>query len=157
MSARPRIRVAVEDPETPGAALLLDELSNQLSLITGSSGKASFDVNDVRGDRALFVVARDDEGRPVGCGALRPLEHDVAELKRMYSRRTVPGIGTAVLAHLEAQAQQLGYAAVRLETRAVNTRAVTFYERLGYARIANFGKYVGRPEAVCFEKWLAPG
>lgn len=157
MSARPRIRVTVEDPVTTDAALLLDELSDQLSLITGSSGKASFDVNDVRGDRALFVVARDGDGKPVGCGALRPLEHDVAELKRMYSRRTVPGIGTAVLAHLEAQAQQLGYAALRLETRAVNTRAVTFYERLGYARIANFGKYVGRPEAVCFEKRLAPG
>jgi len=157
MTGRPAIRVTVEDPETPDAALLLDELSDQLSLMTGSSGKASFDVNDVRGDRALFVVARDGDGKPVGCGALRPLEHHVAELKRMYSRRTVPGIGAAVLAHLEAQAQQLGYAAVRLETRAVNSRAVTFYERLGYARIANFGKYAGRPEAVCYEKRLAPG
>ena len=155
MSGRPGISVAAEDPETADAALLLAELSDQLRLITGSSGQASFDVNDMRGERARFVVARDGDGQPVGCGALRPLEHDVAELKRMYSRRTAPGIGAAVLAHLEAQARQLGYAALRLETRAVNARAVGFYERLGYVRIANFGKYVGRPEAMCFEKRLA--
>jgi hypothetical protein len=32
---------------------------------------------------------------------------------------------------------------------------VTFYERRGYSRIPNFGKYVGKEEAVCFEKRLA--
>ena len=146
------VSVTAEDPQTPEAALLLDELSDQLRLITGSSGQASFDVNDVRGARARFVVARDRNGQPVGCGALRPLEGDVAELKRMYSRRTVPGIGAAVLAFLESEARQLGYRALRLETRAVNARAVAFYQRRGYGRIANFGKYVGRSEAVCFEK-----
>lgn len=149
------INVAVADPETADATLLLEELSDQLSLITGSSGKASFDVHDVRGERARFVVARDGDGNPVGCGALRPMDDDVAEVKRMYSRRSAPGIGAAVLAFLEAEAAQLGYRALRLETRAVNTRAVDFYQRSGYGRIANFGKYAGRPEAVCFEKMLA--
>lgn len=148
------ISVAVEDPATADATLLLEELSDQLSLITGSSGKASFDVHDVLGERARFVVARDGDGQPVGCGALRPMDDDVAEVKRMYSRRSAAGIGAAVLAFLEAEARQLGYQALRLETRAVNTRAVDFYQRLGYGRIANFGKYAGRPEALCFEKVL---
>ena len=156
MTCHQGVIVAVEDPQTPDAILLLDELSDQLRLITGSSGKASFDVNDVRGERARFVIGRDSTGRPVGCGALRPMEGsgNMAELKRMYSRRTMAGIGAALLAYLEAQAQQLGYAALRLETRAVNTRAVAFYARRGYTRIANFGRYVDRPEAVCFEKKL---
>lgn len=156
MTGGPGVSVAAEDPQTPDAVLLLEELSEQLSLITGSSGRASFDVNDVRGERAVFAVARDVDGKPVGCGALRPLEDNVAELKRMYSRRTAPGIGAAVLAYLEARARQLGYAALRLETRVVNQRAVAFYERLGYVRIASFGRYVGRAEAVCFEKRLLP-
>ncbi|MGX9944513.1 GNAT family N-acetyltransferase [Bradyrhizobium sp. BTAi1] len=56
--------------------------------------------------------------------------------------------------HLEAAALGFGYHAIWLETRRVNARAVAFYERHGYRRIPNFGKYAGRPEAVCFEKRL---
>jgi ribosomal protein S18 acetylase RimI-like enzyme len=151
------ITVASEDPDTPDVAVLLDELSASLKAITGSSGNTSFDPNDVRAENARFVVARDQCGNAVGCGAFRPLESGVAEIKRMYSRRCMPGIGSAVLLFLESEAQKLGYAALRLETRVVNERAVTFYERLGYHRIPNFGKYVGRAEAACFEKRLVKG
>jgi ribosomal protein S18 acetylase RimI-like enzyme len=151
------ITVASEDPGTPDVAVLLNELSDSLKAITGSSGNTSFDPNDVRVENARFVVARDQYGNAVGCGAFRPLESGVAEIKRMYSRRCMPGIGSAVLLFLEREAQKLGYAALRLETRVVNERAVTFYERLGYYRIPNFGKYVGKAEAACFEKRLAKG
>lgn len=150
------ITVALEDPGTPDAAILLDELSNTLKTITGSSGGASFDPSDVRLERARFAVARDRDGNAIGCGAFRPLENDIAEIKRMYSRGSIQGIGSTVLLFLEKEAVGLGYAALRLETRRVNERAVSFYERAGYQRIPNFGKYVGRAEAVCFEKRLKP-
>lgn len=149
------VKVASENPETADAAVLLEELSNELRAITGSSGKSSFDVSEVRAENARFVVARDQHGSAVGCGAFRPLGNDIAEIKRMYSRRSVPGVGSSVLRFLEDEARKLGYVALRLETRVVNTRAIGFYERLGYCRIPNFGKYIGRPEAVCFEKRLA--
>jgi ribosomal protein S18 acetylase RimI-like enzyme len=149
------IKVVSEDPSTPDAVVMLDELSDVLSVITGSSGKSSFDVNDVRVANARFVVARDQSGKAVGCGAFRPLESGIAEIKRMYSRRSMPGVGSAILSFLELEALKLGFAALRLETRVVNEKAVTFYERRGYSRIPNFGKYVGKEEAVCFEKRLA--
>lgn len=149
------LRIAIEDPESADAAVLLEELSSALAAITGSSGKASFDASDVRGQQARFVVARDAHGTPVGCGGFRPLGAGVAEIKRMYSRRAVPGVGTAVLHFLEAEAQKLSYDALRLETRIINSRAMAFYERLGYSRIPNFGKYAGRTEAACFEKKLS--
>lgn len=149
------IAVVAESPDTPDAAMLLDELSDTLLKITGSSGKGSFDTNDVRVANAIFVIARDKSGAAVGCGAFRPLEPGIAEIKRMYSRRTTPGIGVAILFFLEGEAARLGYATLRLETRVVNHRAVTFYERLGYHRIPNFGKYVGKDDAACFEKRLS--
>jgi ribosomal protein S18 acetylase RimI-like enzyme len=149
------IKVVSEDPSTPDAVVMLDELSDVLSVITGSSGKSSFDVNDVRVANARFVVARDQSGKAVGCGAFRPLESGIAEIKRMYSRRSMLGVGSAILSFLELEALKLGFAALRLETRVVNEKAVTFYERRGYSRIPNFGKYVGKEEAVCFEKRLA--
>ena len=148
------ITVVSEAPDTPDARILLDELSNTLSAITGSSGKTSFDPNDARLENARFAIARDEFGKAVGCGAFRPLEGSVAEVKRMYSRRCMPGIGSAVLLFLEKEALMLGYVALRLETRVVNKRAVAFYVRLGYHRIPNFGKYVGKAEAACFEKRL---
>jgi len=36
----------------------------------------------------------------------------------------------------------------------VNGRAVAFYERHGYRVIPNYGKYVGREDAVCIGKVL---
>jgi hypothetical protein len=97
------IKVVSEDPITPDALVMLDELSDMLSVITGSSGKSSFDVNDVRVANARFVVARDLSGKAVGCGAFRPLENGIAEIKRMYSRRSMPGVGSAILSFLELE------------------------------------------------------
>jgi ribosomal protein S18 acetylase RimI-like enzyme len=75
----------------------------------------------------------------------------------MYARPGTRGVGTAILHHLENQALRAGYAEIWLETRRVNTRAVSFYVRHGYRQVPNFGRYVGRPEAICLGKVLAVG
>jgi len=142
--------IAAADPALPEATALLDELSARLADITGSSGRSSFDLEDVRLPGALFVLARNAAGEAVGCGAFRPMGEGTAEVKRMYAQ--FAGAGFAILTHLEAAAREFGYHRLRLETRLVNQRAVAFYEKHGYARIPNFGKYAGRTEAVCFEK-----
>lgn len=146
--------ISPEDPASPDSQALMEELSSTLANITGDSGKASFDPDDVRVAKACFVVARDADRRAVGCGAFRPLQEGIAEVKRMYSRPGTSGVGSAILAFLERAAADFGYAAIWLETRLVNERAVLFYERRGYRRIPNFGKYVGNPKAVCLEKRL---
>ena len=79
------INIVSEDPDSPDAIVLLDELSDALRVMTGSSGKSSFDANDVRVANAIFVVARDQYGNAVGCGAFRPLESGIAEIKRGLS------------------------------------------------------------------------
>jgi ribosomal protein S18 acetylase RimI-like enzyme len=143
-----------EDPTSPVATSLIEALSEALANITGDSGKSSFDLNDVRGSRACFVVARTSTGTAVGCGAIRPIDASTAEVKRMYAMPGASGVGSAVLAHLENEARTLGYSQLWLETRLVNERAVSFYEKKGYSRMPNFGKYVGKAEAVCFAKKL---
>lgn len=144
--------ITAVDPALPEAVVLLDELSASLAAITGDSGRSSFDMQDVRVPGALFVLAHNADGKAVGCGAFRPMGEGMAEVKRMYAQ--VAGVGIAVLTHLEAAAKEYGYLKLRLETRLVNQRAVAFYEKHGYYRIPNFGKYVGKAEAVCFEKQL---
>ncbi|WP_432379797.1 GNAT family N-acetyltransferase [Duganella sp. P38] len=148
------LQLSKEDPAAADSVWLMDELSSALEAITGDSGKASFDAADAAGAAGCFVVARDAGGKAVGCGALRPLQPGVAEIKRMYARHGTSGVGSAVLRFLESEAAALGYQAVWLETRLVNRRAVDFYAARGYTRIANYGKYIGNPLAVCFEKQL---
>ncbi len=147
---------APADPDCDEARALIAELDAALAAICGDSGAKSFDANDVRGPRSVFLLARDAAGVAIGCGALRPLEGEVAEVKRMYAR---PGSGAGVqlLGELERRALHFGYRAIWLETRRVNARAVAFYDKHGYRVIPNYGKYVGRENAICLGKVLAAG
>lgn len=149
------IHILPVDPYQQEAAGLMEELSRCLEAITGDSGQSSFQPEDVCGERAVFVIARDAAGKAVGCGAIRPLQEEIAEVKRMYAGEPGRGIGSRLLAYLEQQAVSFGYTALWLETRLVNHAAVAFYERQNYHRIDNYGHYAGHPESVCFEKRLA--
>lgn len=140
--------VEAVDPASAEALALVAELDAALRALTGDSGASSFDPDDVRGARAVFVIARDVDGRAAGCGALRPLLPGVAELKRMYARPG-SGAGASLLADLEARALALGYREIRLSTRRVNARAVDFYRRHGYVDAPAWGKYLGSTLSVC--------
>lgn len=142
------------DPRSADSQYLIEKLSEELATITGNSGKSNFIIDSMDERRSVWVLAKNEQGVPVGCAALRPLNHHVAELKRMYSDRSIPGIGNALLSFLEKSAKSLGYSEIWLETRLVNHRAVAFYEKNGYHNIENYGPYIGRKDAVCFAKTL---
>lgn len=148
------MKIIETHPNTPDALLLMDELSGCLECITGSSGRGSFDLNDTCAPRSMFVVAYNETGKAIGCGAIRQFNEDIAEVKRMYATIEGMGIGTEILCYLEVQAQKLGYSSLWIETRLINKRAVSFYINRGYHVIPNYGKYANNPEAVCFEKKL---
>lgn len=148
------IHIAKADLLSADSHTLIEKLSAALAGITGSSGKNSFNIDDVQTDRALWVLAHDDQGIAVGCGAIRPLSAETAELKRMFALRAGEGIGSSLLRYLEQAAREFGYREMKLETRRVNHPAVAFYEKQGYVQTENYGVYVGRPEAVCFVKVL---
>lgn len=149
-----KLTILPEDPCSKDSLMLMDELSSILKSITGDSGQKSFNIEDVKNDKSIFLIARDENNSPVGCGAIRPLNNHCAEIKRMYSK--VSNIGSHILASLEEKAVSLGYQLIRLETRKINERAVNFYLRKGYYVIDNYGKYEGNEKAICFEKKLYP-
>ena len=133
-----------------------DELSEVLQSLSGDSGRASFDA-DAPDARSRFYLAKNSAGQLLGCAALRPLgepNSTTAELKRMFARPGSAGVGAALLAHAEAEALRLGYRAVVLSTRMINTRAVAFYGKHGYAPVTPWGKYVGAAQSICLGKIL---
>ena len=112
-------------------------------------------------DVATVLLARADDGTPLGCGALRHLGGTAAEVKRMY---VVPGargsgVGRAVLRALEAAARGSGWTTLRLETGPRQPEAAALYRRSGYREITAFGAYSDAPDAadsLFFERVLEP-
>jgi GNAT superfamily N-acetyltransferase len=113
-------------------------------------GKDEPGTKPTAADVSVVLLARDDDGTALGCGALRALGGDVAEVKRMY---VVPaargrGVSKAVLAGLEEAARERGWTTLRLETGPLQPEAVALYSRAGYRPIGAFGAYVGDPDAA---------
>ena len=148
------MKIIEKNPNEPDAIFLMEELSETLEIITGASGKNSFNSEDVCVPRSLFVIAYDKKDEAVGCGAIRPIDENIAEVKRMFAKVKTKGVGTQILSYLEMKAKKLGYSSLWLETRLINERAVSFYRRRGYSEIPNYGKYINNLEAICFEKKL---
>jgi GNAT superfamily N-acetyltransferase len=92
----------------------------------------------------------------VGCGAVRRLDNEVAEIKRMY---VIPdhrgqGIARAILAQLEAEATMLGVRRLFLETGDRQPEAVSLYRSAGFTEIPCFGEYADAPLSRCMGKDL---
>ncbi len=86
------------------------------------------------------------DGAPVTVGAVKRLQPEVGEIKRMYVTPQARGRGLsrALLLALEAAARDLGFARVRLDTGPDQPRARSLYLASGYTEIAD---YNGNPFA----------
>jgi len=113
-------------------------------------------VNPPTPPGGTYVVAY-ETGRPVGCGALRPIDSATVEVRRMYVMKNARRTGTArrILAFLEASANRMGYKVIRLETGNRQQSAMALYESFGFRRIEPFGEYENDPTSVCYEKHIA--
>ncbi|MEX3936663.1 GNAT family N-acetyltransferase [Paraburkholderia phymatum] len=143
-----------EDPYSLDAQMLMDELSAMLALLSGDGGQSRFCTDDVCSARGAFMIARTSHGTLLGCGAFRRFDFGVAELKRIYARSNKAGVGRAILSALETEVVAAGYHTVVLETRAVNRRAIAFYERNGYSPIDGFRSGSDLADARCFARTL---
>ena len=113
----------------------------------------------VRAPLGTFLVAWLD-GQPAGCGALKPLDTDLAvgEIKRMYTAPSARrrGVSRTLLVRLEDAADRLGYRRIQLETGLAQPEAMALYESHGWYRITPYGHYKDSPQSVCFAKDLDP-
>lgn len=77
-------------------------------------------------------------GELAGCVALHDLGENVAEMKRLYVRPQYRGkhVGSALVQQLLAEAREIGYDRMRLDTvEPVMKDAVKMYRRMGFREI----------------------
>lgn len=113
--------------------------------------------------RGLYLMAYDDEGRPVATGGWRSQQRGEenyadgdAELKRMFVVREARGRGLArrILGLLEEDALQAGRTRMVLETGIMQPEAIGLYTSEGYTAVEKFGHYRFTNESRCFAKPL---
>jgi len=81
------------------------------------------------------------QGELAGCVALHKLEDDICEMKRLYLRPQFrgKGLGRVLADRIIAEARQIGYRRMRLDTvEPVMQDAVAMYRRIGFREIAPY-------------------
>jgi GNAT superfamily N-acetyltransferase len=121
----------------------------------GGPDGAVVDPGEFLPPHGLFLAAQVD-GEPVGCGAWRAIEPDVAEIKRVYVapafRRR--GLAQEVVGRLERSAAAAGRRSVVLNTGERQPEALALYAVAGYQPVTGYGIYACAPGAVFLGKEL---
>lgn len=86
----------------------------------------------------LYLAWLDNQA--AGCAALRPMEQGGCELKRLYVRPQFRGhgIGRKLAAKLIADAREIGYSHILLDTLSFLTDAIALYPKLGFYEVERY-------------------
>lgn len=87
----------------------------------------------------LFLAS--EEGDALGCVALRRLDDDTCEMKRLYVREVARGrgLGNDLIEKVIEAARLIGYKKIRLDTHPEKMgKAVSLYESHGFRQIAPY-------------------
>lgn len=121
------------DPRTLEDSIAYYESKNELK-----------DMNDIQKNYfengGTFLVMTDND-QIICTGAIRKLEDDVCELKRLWllTEYQGQGLGYRMLQELLTVARENGYKRIRLETDPVaQSRALEFYKRIGFYEIPSY-------------------
>jgi len=134
---------------------LIDELDALLEPFYPRESQHGYSVEKLLAEGVAFFLIREN-GVPAGCGAVKFIDGEYAEIKRMYVRPQFRGTGLAklMLRHLSDYAQARGIELLRLETGIHQPAALGFYERSGFRLIPPFGEYREDPLSRFYEKRL---
>jgi GNAT superfamily N-acetyltransferase len=152
------IKIARAELTDDVSRALIDSLNAELSGAYPEAGATHFGLHpeEVAGKRGAFLIVY-QEGNPVGCGAVRLLDPETGEFKRMYVSPAVRGrgLGRRLVAALEAEARALGVRRLVLETGIRQTAALALYRATGFQPIPLYGEYCLSPEtSICLGKEL---
>jgi len=122
-----------------------DDLTIVRGLITEYAASLGVDLSFQHLDHELatletfyeqILVAREDQNA-AGCVALRRIDAEICEMKRLYVRPEFRGhdLGRRLAEHSIEEARQRGYTRMRLDTLPTMTAAIPLYQSLGFVEI----------------------
>jgi GNAT superfamily N-acetyltransferase len=136
----------------PDFILLVKLLDADLAVSDGDEHAFYDQFNKI--DHIKHAVVLYLENKPISCGAIKELNSEAMEVKRMYTLPNQRGNGyaTLVLNELEKWTSELAYTKCILETGKKQPEAIALYKKNGYRQITNYGQYANIENSVCFQK-----
>ena len=136
------IEIRHEPPDSPAATRLFDEY---MELVRERSGRDMRDAEHIFATSEVFSGAGSawlviyDDGQPVACGGLRPIDPATGEIKRMFVTPAARRRGHArrLLDALETIAREAGNTRIRLLTTELLPEAMALYDSAGYAVVSS--------------------
>jgi len=103
-----------------------------------------------------LLLAHDGE-KALGCVALRRIDKQTCEMKRLYVRPKARGqrLGRKLAEAVIAEARRIGYHRMRLDTLPSMSEAIALYQTLGFRETAAY-RYNPMPGAIFMELELVP-
>ncbi|MCB1386691.1 MAG: GNAT family N-acetyltransferase [Nitratireductor sp.] len=139
------ISIAAETPLQEDVRVMIEELNAFMNPLTPSEFQFQMTAEQIAESATTLFVARDEAGRAVGMGALKVHDAGLGEVKRMYTRDRVRGMGVGrdLLRRVERLAHEKGLKELKLETGEAPgfEEAWRVYERGGYTVCGAFLDY----------------
>jgi len=150
------MNITSESPDQQEVIALIAELDAYQDTLYPPESRHALDLDSLKRANVLFFVARDEDDRAVGCGAV-VLNPAYGELKRMYVAPGSRGKGLArgLLRALELASFAAGCNQLKLETGPFQPEALGLYASFGYERRPPFGNYANDPLSVFMQKTLS--
>lgn len=145
------MNIVVDDLSGPEIAAFLQEHIDQMRSITPLESKHALDLAALRVPEITFWTVWDGADL-VGCGAIKRLDPDHAELKSMRTATTRKrtGVASFLMEHIVSETARMGFTRLSLETGSADffQPARKLYQKFGFADCDPFGDYMLDPHSV---------
>ncbi len=138
------MEISIDNLENEGVIKLLEEHLADMYANSPPESVHALDIKALKSPNITFWCAREN-GKALGCIALKQLNSKEAEIKSMRTTASSrgKGVGTALLQHLLTEAKRQGYEKLSLETGAMDffKPAHALYKNFGFQLCGPFGDY----------------
>lgn len=133
---------------------LVTQLDVHLAILDGDEHAFFSQFNGLENLKNVVIYCIDNKA--VGCGALKKIDSQTAEIKRMFVHPDYRGqtIASKILSELENWAKELKFSHLILETGKNNPDAIALYKKLSYSQTENYAQYKGVESSFCMKKTI---
>ncbi|MDD5334602.1 MAG: GNAT family N-acetyltransferase [Rhodoferax sp.] len=151
------MHIKVDDLRGPEIHQLLQEHLQSMAQHSPPESIHALDIKALRQPEITFWTAWEG-AELLGCGALKELDAQHAEIKSMRTSTSHlrKGVARKILAHIVDEAQRRAYRRLSLETGSANAFAPArnLYESFGFSYCGPFATYVEDPYSVFMTRKL---
>ncbi len=151
------MHITVENPSRKDVVNLLEEHLHDMHAHSPACSVHALDLDGLRSDDVTFWTARIND-ELMGCGALKQIDQNLAEIKSMRTAEghKNKGVAAAILQTIIDQARANGCQKLNLETGSTEPfqAAIALYTKFGFEECGPFAGYIDDPFSLFMTKGL---